>query len=148
MIFEKIWNCSRLSGNFQTVKNVFGQFIRNCPPKHVITSTNWQVLLQIISRVSTPNVEIKEGSIKQVSQWREKIAQSSSKLTESDSRTFWKNWGLQSEHWERFLLDLRFLLPLPHYCKKSLLLHFFLFTIRYFKKKQTNMSDIIHWCHK
>ena len=28
------------SGNFRIFKNAFGQFIQNCPLKHVITSTN------------------------------------------------------------------------------------------------------------
>ena len=28
------------SGNFKIFKNALGQFIPNCPPKHVITGTN------------------------------------------------------------------------------------------------------------
>ena len=31
------------SSNFKIFKNAVGQFTANCPPKHVVTSTNWSI---------------------------------------------------------------------------------------------------------
>ena len=40
MTFENFEIALFYSGNFKIFKNALGQFIPNCPPKHVITSTN------------------------------------------------------------------------------------------------------------